>query len=151
MQRFEGKEETKVSIRDCVDCIARPRADNIIDLIHPTTGKTLIYGLTLAEIRQRPGDEKAEIMRYQDFADAKAERQDTPIKWEETTEEKFSYMLEVLPPAAMHGGGFLVGEPTDHHAVTGQPRFGACKEQDGKYYAANRPLTRAEFQKELSA
>ncbi len=73
-------------------------------------------------------------------------------------------MLEVLPPAAYlpvaetgyfptvtHG--FLVGEPWDHCAATGAPRFSAfikrgytgVKDSDAKFYEANRPMTRKEF------
>ena len=72
-----------------------------------------------------------------------------PIEWHETTREKYWEMLEVLPPAAMGGGGFLVGEPWDHHAITGQPRFAGYAEKQGKYWEADRPMTRKEFAAEM--
>lgn len=88
-------------------------------------------------------------MSVENFSKAKAVRQDTPIVWTETTHEKFYYMLEVLPPAKMSGGGFLVGEPCDHHSLTGRPRYSAYAEREGRYFVANRPLTVAEFMAEM--
>ena len=133
-----------------MECFAVPGSSSMIDVIHPVTGKTLIYGKTLDDVRAEPGYEKAERMSVDDFCTAKASRQDTPITWTETTEEKFWDMLEVLPPAARFNGGFLVGEPWDHHAITGQPRFAAYREQFDKFYVASRPMTRTEFRAELN-
>jgi hypothetical protein len=65
--------------------------------------------------------------------------------WAATTKEIYWDMLEVLPPAAMMGGGFLVGEPVDHHATSGQPRFEAFIKQGEKYSVSSRPITRKEF------
>jgi hypothetical protein len=123
----------------------------MVDLVHPLTDKTLIYGKTLDDVRAEPGYEKAERMAVDDFCKAKANRQDMAITWTETTKGKYWDMLEVLPPAAMSNGGFLVGEPWDHHATTGQPRFSAYREQFDKFYVANRPMTRKEFKAELAA
>jgi len=58
-------------------------------------------------------------------------------------------MLEVLPPALWLRGGFLVGEPFDHDAGNGQPRYGAYRRIDGGYMVASRPMTTAEFRAEL--
>jgi hypothetical protein len=58
-------------------------------------------------------------------------------------------MLNVLPPAIMLTNGFLVGEPYDHEADTGKPRFDGFKQMGGKFYAASRPMTREEFKKEV--
>ena len=66
-------------------------------------------------------------------------------------QDKFHEMLEVLPPAAMSNGGFLVGEPWDHHALTGAPRYGAYKQINSQYYVANRPLTKREFKEEVQS
>jgi hypothetical protein len=142
--------ETQVKLSQCTHCFAVPGSDSMIDVIHPITGKTLTYGNTLDEVRARPGDENAEIMLIDDFCNAKAKRQDSPIIWQETTEEKYFEMLEVLPPAYMAGGAFLVGEPWDHHARTGEPRFQAFRHTD-KYLVANRPVTRNELKMILSA
>jgi hypothetical protein len=54
-------------------------------------------------------------------------------------------MLEVLPPAVMARGGFLVGEPWDHHALTGRPRYAAFVELGGRWFESTRPVTVAEF------
>ena len=51
------------------------------------------------------------------------------VNWQPTTETTYWKMLEVLPPALMNPGCFLVGEPFDHGhcAVTGdiRPRYEA--------------------------
>ena len=39
-----------------------------------------------------------------------------PTKWIRTTEGMYYDMLEVLPPAAMGHGAFLVGEPYTHNS-----------------------------------
>jgi hypothetical protein len=62
---------------------------------------------------------------------------------------KYWEMLEILPPAAMAGGGFLVGEPWDHDE-DGNPRFEAYFERGGKHYVATVPMTHADFKKELA-
>lgn len=128
---------------DCKQAFAIPGEDSIVDVIRPETGRSWIYGEDLAAIRLRyPG---AEIVNCAEFFAAKAGRQDVPVTWSETTQVKYWEMLEVLPPAAMGHGGFLVGEPWDHHATTGQPRFAAYAEKGGKYWKASRPITRKEF------
>lgn len=142
--------ENKLNVWDCTDCIAVPGHNNIVDTINPVTGLTWYYGKTLEEVRQREGDEKAELMTIDAFCEAKGKRQNTPITWTETTEAIFTEMLEVLPPAAWHHGGFLVGEPMDHDALTGKPRYQAFKEIDGKFYAASRAMTVIEFNKEIN-
>ena len=134
---------------DCTHCFAVPGGQSIIDLVHPVTGLTVIYGRTLEEVQREPGYEKAERMLVDDFLRDKAASQDTPITWTETTHEKFYEMLECLPPAAMNNGGFLVGEPWDHHALTGAPRYAGYKQIGDQYYAANRPMTRKEFKEEI--
>ena len=40
-------------------------------------------------------------------------------------EERYREMMECLPPAAYRRDGFLVGEPQDHDAETGEPRYEA--------------------------
>lgn len=66
----------------------------------------------------------------------------TPTEWIETTAGMYWEMLECLPPRAIAGGRFLVGEPLRHvdgHAVH------ACfwERADGTFWARN--LTVAEF------
>jgi hypothetical protein len=50
----------------------------------------------------------------------------------------------VLPPAFWQGGLFLVGEPWDHDAGTGQPRYAAFWKRAAVYLEADRPITRRE-------
>jgi len=127
---------------------AVPGENNIIDVINPATGTGGYSNETLEQIRGRyPG---AERFAYADWTKAKAASQDTPIAWTETTEETFDDMLNVLPPAIMSGGGFLVGEPWDHHALSGRPRFAGYCERFGKWFAASRPMTKEEFRNEMN-
>lgn len=121
------------------------RGVTMIDLINPATGLTAIYSKTLEECRAEKGYEHAERMTIDEFCQSKAATQDTPIIWEPVTEEHYYEMLEVLPPAAYLPHGFLVGEPWDHHALTGRPRYQAFIGDKGGYFASSRPMTKREF------
>jgi hypothetical protein len=124
---------------------AVPGESNIIDVVKD--GKSAIYGEALEQIQARhPG---AVLMDYDQWAKEKASRQDTPIEWQPTTKERYWEMLEVLPPAIMLRGGFLVGEPWDHHAINGKPRFQAYIARYGEFFVASRPMTIAEFKEVL--
>lgn len=70
----------------------------------------------------------------------------TPDAWIPTTEKMYWDMLEVLPPRAMSGCTFLVGE-ADHHNANGRAVY-ACFANLGDSYRA-RYLTLAQF-KELT-
>ncbi len=99
------------------EAYARPGEDSLIDCIHPETGLTFICGETFEQVRERYPN--AERINIADWNKAIAAKQDEPVIWQEITEEKYNYYLEVLPPAAYargFAGGFLVGEPWDHHA-----------------------------------
>jgi len=147
-QLVEARRE--LSINDCTHCIAVPGQVNAIDLVHPITGRTIYGNKTLGEIRaERPEYANAELMAFDDYREQAAAIQRTPIAWGETTEEDYDYGLNVLPPALWIKGGFLVGEPCDHDAGNGQPRFQAFRDDRGKCEKSNRPLTRAEFRQEL--
>jgi hypothetical protein len=54
-------------------------------------------------------------------------------------------MLNILPPIAWNGWAFMVGEPDDHCAATGRPRFRGYRMRGNVYEVASRPLTVAEF------
>ena len=126
-------------------CFAVPGADSIIDLVHPVTGRSQIYGKDLTQIQaEHPG---AVVMDFEAHCKEHAARQDAGGEWRETTEAKFHDMLNVLPPAAAVPGysHFMVGEPYDHHAVTGQPRFSAFRQSGGNYFEFSRPMTFREF------
>jgi len=136
------KLEKIVNFNDCERCFAVP-GKTMIDVINPQTGLSYYYGKDLQKVREEHPD--AVEMTVDEYCASKAKAQDTPLEWVETNEEKYMEMLEVLPPAGWQLGIFLVGEPWDHHALTGAPRF-ACYRQDGKQFrASNRPITRKEF------
>lgn len=124
------------------ECFA-VRGETMVDTISPVNGLTSIYGKTLADVqRDYPN---AERMTIDEFCESKAKAQDTPITWEPTTEDRYYEMLACVPPAAYAEHGFLVGEPWDHHAGNGQPRYQAFIRKGSDYLASNRPMTKAEF------
>lgn len=125
------------------ECIAVPGSDSIIDHIHPGTGKGWYSGKTIEELQ---AEERGAIrMTIDEFCERKALRQDVPVQWENITEERYYDLMECLPPAAYADNGFLVGEPWDHHAGTGKPRYQACRIVNDKYQASSRPMTKLEF------
>jgi hypothetical protein len=124
---------------------AVPGSDTIIDLVFDESGLTHCYGKTLAEVQKEYPD--AVLMTLDEFCKAKAARQDSPIQWLETDEKTFHDMLEVLPPIAFDAPytAFLVGEPCDHHAGTGRPRYQGFVTVGKRYYKTSRPVTVKEF------
>lgn len=135
-----------MKIQDCTHCIAVPGSDHILDVVRPDTGLTWHFGRTLEDARKEKGYEHAEIMLIDDFCKQKAARQDEPVTWKEVTRARYVEMLEALPPAFHSNKGFLVGEPWDHHAGTGQPRYAAFTFCGARYYESSRPMTIVEFQ-----
>jgi hypothetical protein len=135
-------------MRDNSRCFASKAKKTIIDILR-SDGKTMCFGSTHDEIRQRYPD--AEEMTVDDFCDWMAEQQRTPITWISTTEDRFNEMLEVLPPADQMNGfaAFLVGEPIDHDAGNGEPRYEGYRRDGGKWFVSSRPITRKEFQAEM--
>lgn len=146
--------EAEYTMQDCKECFAVPESDIMIDVLHPVTGLTVCFGKTLEQVRaERPEYANAERMTVDEFCRQKAARQHTPITWAPTTEDRFLEMLEVLPPAAgasLHYQAFLVGEPWDHDAETGEPRFQGFRMRGDVYEVASRPMTRREFAKEVA-
>ena len=143
--------DTMSTMLDCTECFA-VRGVTMIDTIDSATGLTSIYGKTLAQVRAegvKPWADytQTERMSIVDYCASKAATQDTPITWSPITEEVYWDAMDALPPAAYRPDGFLLGEPYDHHALTGQPRYDAYKQAEGDYYHASRPLTVAEFKK----
>ena len=130
-------------------CFASKACETIIDTVNPETGLTWCYGRTLARCREEYPD--AEEMTVEAFCAWKAARQRTPITWSETTEEAFIDALEVLPPAAAIQGyrAFLLGEPCDHDALTGAPRYDGFRRDAARYYRSSRPMTCREFRAEM--
>ena len=127
----------------CEDCFVSKKKGTIIDVIFPPTGKTLINGNSLDEVRKEYPD--AEKMSVDEFCAWKSSQQRTPISWSETTEAEYWDMLGVLPPAIYEKGGFMVGEAYDHDAITNQPRYSAYRKRGEVFERASRPLTIAEY------
>lgn len=145
--------ESLSSAADDLEVFAKPDANSIIDTINRETGLTRICGLTEAQVIAR--DPGAVRMTWEAWRAAAIARQETPIRWDRTTRERWISMLEVLPPIDFNGRDFLVGEPWDHSFRTGAPRFAAYRmvgssEDFAVYLVASRPLTRAELRAELT-
>lgn len=125
-------------------CFALPGATSIIDMAHPITKLSSVYKRTLAEIQERYPS--AELVRYDEVMARKIAEQDAePRTWSEVTKERYWEMLEVLPPAAMQRGAFLIGEASNHCAKTGRARFACYKEETGKFFELASPITFKEF------
>lgn len=132
----------KTMIKENQDrCFVSRERGTIIDLI--ANGLTIIYGKTLTQVQSEYPD--AEETTVSEFCSWKAKCQRRPIAWLVTTEDRFDEMLCCLPPAAMQGSGFLVGEPWDHDALTGEPRFQAFRQSGDLYEVSSRPMTKREF------
>jgi hypothetical protein len=128
-------------------CIVSRSKQTVIDVIHPVTGLTVSYAKTLEDCRKEYPD--AEEMSLADWCQWKAAQQRTPITWQETTAEQFGSMLGCLPPADYCVGGFLVGEPYDHDAGNGHPRYRAYRKRGLVYETGSRPMTIAEFREQM--
>lgn len=120
---------------------------SIIDGVHPVTGRSCCFDQTLEQVRERYPE--AIVMLLDDWRAEKIKLQETPIQWIPCSERRYREMLEVLPPIGWDWLGFLVGEPSDHSARTGKPRYQAFvvrgSESYKHYYASSRPLTVAEW------
>lgn len=131
------------------DCYAVPGSGSIIDAIDPVTGLTSVNGHTFEQVRERYP--RAERMSLDAFCEAKAARQSTPIVWTPCGAKEYADMLNVLYPAFWEKGLFLVGEPSDHCARTGRPRFQAYRQRGARRFRASRPMTIREAQEFLNA
>lgn len=121
----------------------QPNAKHLIDTIDDATGLTTICKETFAQVRERFPD--AQVVDVDQWCEEKQREQLAPITWQDTSEETYWEMLEVLPPERMAGGTFLVGEPMDHLASTGEATFEMFRKQGAKFCVASRPVTIAEF------
>ena len=67
----------------------------------------------------------------------------------ETTEEKYDYGLNVLPPEMLEGPDFLVGEPVTHRRCTVSgltaPTFEGYIIRGGKFFVTDESVTLKEF------
>jgi hypothetical protein len=136
-----------LSYADCTECWAVPGANTLIDMIHPDTGRTMIYAHDAAAVQAKnPG---AVRMTYDAWAAAKAARQQTPVTWAPITAETYEEQLGCLPPIAYTGWAYLVGEPYDHCVTTGHPRYIGNRRRGNHYEQTSRPVTVREW-KELA-
>lgn len=122
---------------------ARPDSNHLIDVINPDTGLTVYCKESEEQVKVRYP--QAYRVGIADFLQSVATKQDSPTQWEEVTEDDYHEMLNVLPPIGMRASGFMVGEPSDHHATSGKPRFSAYRKNSGKFFRSSRPMTVAEF------
>ncbi len=125
--------------------VAEPGKHFIIDAM--LDGKTVCERETIEEVRKRYPS--AELYDFNTWIKSMVERENPPIVWEETTEEKFEYALECLPPVFIGNGGFLQGEPSDHHSLNGFPRYQGYKKKGNKYLASSRPVTVKEMKEAM--
>lgn len=140
-----------ISINDNTQCFVSKTSGTMIDIINPSSGKTFYFSRTRDDLLAK-GYKDVEIMTIGEWGEWKAAQQRTPISWdEEITGERFYRMLECLPPAAGTNGWkeFLIGEPCDHDALSGEPRFDGFRRVGNRYFASSRPLTVTEFRAEV--
>lgn len=141
-----AKGKTVVAQRDDTKVVKIPGSRSIIDLLD-ASGRTQINGETIEQIRKRYPN--AVVSTLGEHLWETFEAQNTPIHWAATTEEKYDEMLGALPPADTYKGGFLVGEPFDHCARTGRPRYEAYRKSGDAYWVSDRPMTVADFRAEM--
>lgn len=110
-------------------------------------GKT-VYGLLPVEkvLAENPD---YRLVSYDEFVAAASAEQDQPVSWSPVSEDDYYEKMDCLPPAVARSYGFLLGEPQDHHAATGKPRFAAFLKlgigETTRFLRSSRPLQVAEF------
>ena len=141
---METETLVRIRLQDCKEAFAVPGQDNIVDVIRPDTGRSWHYNNTLEEMRERyPGAVAVNMREFFGAIDAKREKEMAEAIWIAITREKYWEMLEVLPPAAMRNGAFMVGEAMDHHK--GSPRFSCFKQVGEEYFELSQPITMKRF------
>lgn len=87
-------------------------------------------------------DAKPETITPLEWRNLWAAMDAAPDRWQATTRRMFDEMLGAVPPAAIGGGAFLVGEAA-HHNAQGEPVYRCFRKVGGEYEA--RYMTRREF------
>jgi hypothetical protein len=129
-------------LNTCTHAFVVPGQLNIIDLVNPETGLAAHTNEDLEAVRLRhPGTVMVDFSKW---LDAKAAIQNEAVEWSEVTEDVYHDSMDVLPPRAYTHLGFLVGEPSDHHA-TGFARYPAFASVQKRYFSASRPMMAREF------
>ena len=85
------------------------------------------------------------LVEYDEYVAAASAEQDQPIVWSPLSEEDYYKKMDCLPPAVTRSYGFLLGEPQDHYAATGKPRFAAFLKLGHRFCRSSRPLRVEEF------
>lgn len=85
------------------------------------------------------------LVGYDEYVAAASAEQDQPIVWSPMFEEDYYEKMDCLPPAVTRSYGFLLGEPQDHYAATGKPRFAAFLKLGTRFLRSSRPLRVEEF------
>lgn len=67
------------------------------------------------------------------------------VAWKEITEQRYDEMLGAVPPVLQMAKGFLVGEAVDLDPTSGNPRFAAFINHEGRFYECSQPMTRGQF------
>ena len=130
-------------IYDFQECYALPDFRCMQDVIHPITGLTMSYQKSEADmVKQHPTILR---MTVEAFCQKKAELQNAPVEWMPTDQATYYDRLEALPPEFMDGSRFLLGEPMDHCAKSGLPRFEGYYARNGRYFYTSRPVTVRDF------
>ena len=139
-----------MSVNDSTQCFVSKATGTIIDIINPHTGKTFCLSKTRDDLLTE-GYKDVELMTVGDFLTWKAAQQRTPITWKYVNKEQFYYALECLPPATGTAGwrDFLIGEPYDHDALNGKPRYQGYRRVGKQYFQSSRPMTVTEFNIEV--
>jgi hypothetical protein len=115
----------------------------VVDVVEPD-GLGRYSRETLEQIKGKYPD--AQVMASADFCRWKEERQRGPIEWAGITEDRYNGALDCLPPARHKGWAFLLGEPIDSMAITGEFTFDAFRRLPGEVYQrSSRTITVAEF------
>lgn len=124
-------------------CFADPDGNNVIDLVTPDQKTGVFSKMSIADLeKETPA---GRVMELAEWCKIKSARQNTPVEWLESTEESYDEALGCLPPVAYSSSGFLVGEPYDHDALTGKPRFQAYRFNGFDHFKSSRPMTIQEF------
>ena len=126
-------------------CFANINDHCIDDLINMET-KTGVYSKkSIPELQK--DNPTAKVMKISEWSQIRHNRQNTPVQWVASTAANYDYALGCLPPIAYNGSGFLIGEPYDHDALTGKPRFTAHIMRGDKFFKSDRPMTIERFTK----
>lgn len=110
-------------------------------------GKTIYEKVSAEEALAK--DPELRLIPMDQFCSEVGKVQDEPVKWSSIEDDDYYEKMNCLPPALTQSYGFLLGEPQDHHFVSGKPRFAAFLRLGtgnlARFLRSSRPLTASEF------